>query len=198
MRRSVLAAFALTFTLVSPAHAALDAWSFGDQPGGAVAALAVSGQNALAAPASNAGGLFRSADGGATWQLLGGLGYRRVSSVAIDPAAGQPWYAATTTGLFRSLDHGDTWEVVATPLGTTASWSLVAVDRGTPGTAYIGSGTQIYRTTTGGSGTWTSVSTSAPSGGFDDILVDPVTHTAWGRRYGAGIYYVSSSGTAWT
>src|SRR3954451_16917208 len=194
MRRGVLAALALALTFVSPAHAALDAWSFGDQPGGAVAALAVSGQNALAAPASNAGGLFRSADGGATWQLLGGLGYRRVFSVAIDPAAGQPWYAATTTGLFRSLDHGDAWEVVATPQGTTVSWSVVAVDRGTPGTAYIGSGTHIYQTTTGGSGTWTSVSTGAPGGGFDDILVDPVLHNAWGRSYGAGIYVIGSSG----
>jgi len=66
MRCTVLAV-AVSLGLTAPAHAGLDAWSMGDQVGGA------------------------------TWQRVPQMDFRAVAGVAIDPSPGEPSYAATTT-----------------------------------------------------------------------------------------------------
>jgi photosystem II stability/assembly factor-like uncharacterized protein len=57
------------------------------------------------------GGLFRSVDGGASWQALGqGLPARGALAVAIDPRAPSRVYAGLAgEGLFRSVDGGIHW-----------------------------------------------------------------------------------------
>ncbi|MGH2559312.1 MAG: WD40/YVTN/BNR-like repeat-containing protein [Thermomicrobiales bacterium] len=57
-------------------------------------------------------GLYRSLDGGATWEQVGeGISDKRVLSVAIAPARGRAVYAGTEpSNLYRSEDDGRTWE----------------------------------------------------------------------------------------
>ena len=109
MRCAVLAV-AVSLGLSATAHAGLEAWSIGDQVGGAPEAVAVDGQYALIGVHGSGygGSLLRSEDGGATWQRVPQMDFRAVEGVAIDPSPGEPFYAATTTGMFRSLDHGHT------------------------------------------------------------------------------------------
>jgi photosystem II stability/assembly factor-like uncharacterized protein len=64
-------------------------------------------------------GVYRSTDGGATWQKGTGVpdnanGFR----IAVDPSNPDIAYAATGAGLYRTTDDGVTWTNVSLPTGT--------------------------------------------------------------------------------
>ncbi len=193
--RAAATALAIAILLVTPASAGVDAWTTGDQPGGDISSLALDGTTALG---GNDSGLYRSSDGGASWTRVGAFDYRRVTAVAIDPAAGEPLYAATTSGMFRSLDQGTSWASIDGAVGGSMNFSSVAVDSGAPGTALFLVGAKAYRSTTGGAGIWTDVSAGLPAGGLTDVLIDPQTHTAWGWAYEAGIFVLPVGSTTWS
>src|SRR3954454_20710786 len=63
-------------------------------------------------------GIYRSPDGGATWQKMGLEDTRHIGRIAIDPrdaatvyvaAAGHLWGANTERGVFKTTDAGSTW-----------------------------------------------------------------------------------------
>jgi photosystem II stability/assembly factor-like uncharacterized protein len=58
--------------------------------------------------------LYRSKDGGYTWQELSGtpFDHQAVLSIAVHPKNSQLLYVATITGLYRSADGGDAWSLV--------------------------------------------------------------------------------------
>jgi hypothetical protein len=207
-RRSLLAApiaLAVALAQAPAAVAAVNAWSAGSAEGGNVSVAALAGQRAFAGVRNGGtgGALLTSTDGGATWRRVTSFGYRDVTGVAIDPGVGQPVYASTFTGVFRSLDRGATWAEISGGTGNGKFFDGVAVDRGRPGTAFFErfstAGGGVFRTATGGAGLWTDV-----SGGLgmipllDGIVVDPVTHWAWGWRDGAGVFVLTDGATTWS
>ncbi|HEY1911964.1 MAG TPA: hypothetical protein VGG73_13645 [Vicinamibacterales bacterium] len=103
-------------------------------------------------------GLFKSTDGGTTWQpLTQGLpndGLGRIG-IAVAPSAGQRVYAivdAKEGGLFRSDDGGTSWSKVS---GDSRIWGRgwyfgkVVVDPKNPDLVYV-SNTGVYRSRDGG------------------------------------------------
>jgi len=63
------------------------------------------------------GGIFRTSDGGSTWQFLestGGEDFWFVNDLVFSPDGGRI-YAATRTGLWRSGDAGDSWKRILNP-----------------------------------------------------------------------------------
>jgi len=60
-------------------------------------------------------GVFRSTDGGATWDKLAvGLGAERIFALALDPHHQGTLYAGSWAGrVYRSSDGGDTWALTA-------------------------------------------------------------------------------------
>jgi hypothetical protein len=192
---AAVTALAIAVLVGTPAQAGIDAWSTGDQPGGEISSLALDGATALG---GNGSGLYRSSDGGASWTRVGAFDYRTVTAVAIDPAAGEPLYAATTTGMFRSLDQGTSWASITGAAGGNVSFTGVAVDSGAPGTALFLVGAKAYRSTTGGAGIWTNVSAGLPAGGLTGVLIDPQTHTAWGWAYEGGVFVLPGGATTWS
>ena len=105
------------------------------------------------------GGVYRSRDGGGSWELLnkgfGEAGNLKVSSVEINPADSRILYAATTDepyhdissgrGIFMSTDSGENWKPVNDGLGVLY-FNALAVDPSDPSVIYAGSsGNGVYK-----------------------------------------------------
>ena len=129
---------------------------------------------------SDEGGLFRSTDGGDTWDRLeGGLptGVLGRIGVSASPARrGRLWTIITAAdgrgGIFRSEDHGDSWKKVSDePELLTRGWyySHIYADPADPNTVW-GSNVRFFRSVDGGAG-WERVPT--PHGDNHDIWINP-------------------------
>ena len=101
-------------------------------------------------------GLFRSTDAGSQWEPVGGPG-NQVTALVIDSATPTTVYAAVyagamgnSGGVFRSSDSGATWAPMTTGPANTVI-SVLALDRSTPTTLYLGSRESgIYKSVDGG------------------------------------------------
>ena len=83
-------------------------------------------------------GVYKSGDGGASWEATKGLGGVQVTSLAIDPMSPLTIYAGTfqtSSGVFKSTDGGENWIPVGPDFGFIMS---LAVDPKTPSTIYAG------------------------------------------------------------
>ncbi|MGH3370302.1 MAG: WD40/YVTN/BNR-like repeat-containing protein, partial [Nocardioidaceae bacterium] len=132
-------------------------------------------------------GVYRSTDGGATWQHVGLPTSGNVGRIAVDPkdpkrvyvaAAGNLFVPGGERGLYRSTDGGDTWELALPTENPTTGATDVSIDPVNPqnilvGTwdhqrlpthrRYAGPGSGVYLSKDGGT-TWTEATLpGAPS-----------------------------------
>lgn len=117
-------------------------------------------------------GVFKSADAGASWSLLGGIPGAQV--LALDPNSAATVYAGTNRGVFASTDGGESWQSAG--LSGTSVIQLV-IDPIIPSTLYAAYGDRVYKTTDGGAN-WTGFALGLPSRpdvGVSAIIIDPVT-----------------------
>ena len=108
------------------------------------------------------GRVYRSADGGKSWQRIGEALGEEPRALAIDPRSTRTLYAITTkSGVFKSTNGGDSWKRVApTVRGAGTTWdgtqgAVVAVDPGNPRTVYAG-GSGLYWSTDAGA-SWSPI-----------------------------------------
>jgi photosystem II stability/assembly factor-like uncharacterized protein len=60
---------------------------------------------------TNKGGMFRSPDGGSTWQEINkGITYKEIWSVAQRPDTGEIFVGTGPVSIFKSANRGDSWE----------------------------------------------------------------------------------------
>jgi len=93
--------------------------SVGFTPAGGGTLIAATGDSVFGGGGTFAGmGVYRSTDGGKTWQHSTGVPDGVISfRVAVDPSNANVVYVATGGGLFRSADAGATFENVRLPTG---------------------------------------------------------------------------------
>lgn len=151
-------------------------------------------------------GVFKSVDGGRTWEHKGLTETRHVGAVVIHPtdpdivyiaAVGHLWGPNPERGVYRSEDGGDTWEKVLYIDENTGAIDL-AMDPGDPRTLFAatyqrrrtgfgfsadGDGSGIWRTLDGGD-SWTQLSEGLPSGYRGRIGLDVY------RRDGNRVYAI--------
>ncbi len=118
------------------------------------------------------GEVYKSTDGGATWEVVAGncLGVETgldepdVLALAIDPSDSAIVYAGATdspgciyysAGVFKSIDGGTTWAVSNTGLSSTSIQAL-AIDPTTPSTLFAGIDFGGLGQTTDGAATWSA------------------------------------------
>jgi photosystem II stability/assembly factor-like uncharacterized protein len=84
------------------------------------------------------GGIFKSTDGGGSWQATALASSERDGyAVAIDPRGADTVYAGTDLGVFKSTDGGGSWRALGAGLPGAAF--ALAVDPSSPTTVYAGS-----------------------------------------------------------
>jgi photosystem II stability/assembly factor-like uncharacterized protein len=119
------------------------------------------------------GALYRSDDGGSTWQPLSHGSVGGIQEIAIDPGDSSRVYVAAGNVAF-TVDGGGTWHTHF--LG--ANILTVAIDPVTPTTIYAGGSrfpvteSQLFKSTDGGV-TWSELPLSMGMGGVTSIAVDP-------------------------
>lgn len=162
-------------------------------------------------------GLFRSADGGASWIRLGS-GYpagntgnafqfvnQWINVIIVDPANSNTLYLASTSGSFRSTDGGLNWTQGTNSAGDVRS---LVLDTSAPAGArilYAGiSGRGVFRSNDGG-GSWTQVlSRTTPAvaaaigtapAGFNKTIVAIAPPTSPPNPAGVQVLYATLEGT---
>ena len=138
-------------------------------------------------------GVYRTTDGGETWEHRGLAGSERIAAIAVDPtdparvfvcATGPLWNAGGERGVYRTEDAGASWEPVL-QLNEDTGCSDLAMDPEEPGIMYAGMwqfrrwpwffesggpGSGLYRSTDGGD-SWTELEAGLPEGEKGRIAV---------------------------
>jgi uncharacterized protein (TIGR03437 family) len=103
-------------------------------------------------------GVFRSSDGGHTWQSIGltNLAAGPSAPVIVDPANRQTLYVGGDGSVFKSLDGGDHWFAVNSGL-LGPSVSGLAMDPANSSVLYACGAFGVFKTVTGGEGPGASI-----------------------------------------
>jgi photosystem II stability/assembly factor-like uncharacterized protein len=102
-------------------------------------------------------GIYRSTNGGASWEDITGPLTSLVYELAGDPADPSKAYAATYGGVYRTADAGRTWVAAE---GSVYGLGL-AVDPAAPSTLFAGGQKTVFKSTDGGV-RWSTVSSDLP------------------------------------
>jgi len=146
---------------------------------------------------SGGGGVYRSDDGGRTWNLIG-LGKETVRALAQAPTNPKILVAGALSGVYRSTDEGKSWERI-TPTGhpDLTRFDSVAFDPKDENIIYAGTYHLPWKTVDGGKN-WTSIK----AGMIDDsdvmsIVVDPANPENVHATACSGIYHSVNSAGNW-
>ena len=158
-------------------------------------------------------GLWKSEDGGATWNHLDSTNngtFYWCQDMAIHPIT-RDLYVATRSGLQRSSDGGTTWEKVL-GAGTAAGRnSICDIEFAADGTVFASIGIfeedGLYRSSTGDEGSWEKLTNGIPGSGVHriefatapsdaDVLYAIPTENSSDRHI-QGIYKTEDGGDSW-
>lgn len=169
-------------------------------------------------------GVYRSLDGGKTWQNMGLKDTKHIGRIAIDPqnpnnvyvaAAGHLWGPNKERGVFKTSDGGKTWsqslfinentgaiDIAMDPQSPMTIYAAMYQRRRTP-FGFNGGGPHsgLYKTIDGGA-TWTKMTSGLPDGitgriGIDIYRSNPNTVYAVIENAKGGIFRSDDRGATW-
>jgi hypothetical protein len=160
-----------------------------------VYALAFGGGSPAPLYAGTSTGLYRTDDGGASWQPIPNLnGF--VMSIVVDPSSPSTIYAVlppTALGVFKTTDGGESW----TNIGPDDQVNAFAVSSSSPSTVYAGTSSGVMRSDAGGDG-WVLTGEEYVLGSVHAIAVDPADSSVVYAATDHGLFRSVSGGTEWS
>ena len=136
--------------------------------------------------------LYKTRDGGASWQVLAGLTDRRIHALGVPDGYASWLYAATEGQLYRSTDGGTTWE-------TSGGWSGVtevlcmAISPRDPNKVYLGTAGRGLLMTVDGGSSW---SEALPGSRVLALTVGQQDGVVFAGT-DSGLYGTDDGGAAW-
>lgn len=157
------------------------------------------------------GGVFKSLDGGSTWQNKTngtGLGEDWVYSLAINPSNPAIVYAAThSKGIYKSTNGGNNWVWASSGIwdqGTVLGMRAVVVDPSQPSTLYAATwhGGAVFKSTDAGN-SWKTANVGLAGKKIYSLVIHPkypqlLYAAAWNSGTGGGIYKTANGGGSWS
>ena len=172
-------------------------------------------------------GVYKSKDGGETWQHVGLKDSERIGAIRIHPkngdivyvcATGHLWGANEERGVYQTTDGGKTWKQILAVNADTGC-ADIDIDPGDPNILYAamwqfrrradfftsgGPGSGLYRSRDGGK-TWTKLVQDLPPGPLGRIAVavapsrpNVVYATIESKEPSTALYRSDDLGTSWT
>jgi photosystem II stability/assembly factor-like uncharacterized protein len=160
--------------------------------------MAVDQSDAHRAYAAAETGLFRTTDGGASWQLLPILPeVVRVRSVAIDPSDSRRLLAGVDRrAIYISDDGGQTWRAAASGLEPNGSIHEIVFDPVHPSTVYMSDVLNgVYRSTDGGL-TWEIQNTGLSNRAVLGLSISSDGQHLYAATHGGGVFRMDLDGQA--
>jgi photosystem II stability/assembly factor-like uncharacterized protein len=152
------------------------------------------------------GGFYRSTNGGASFTNVSTPASGAwVAPWCQDPSTAMTIYAGTDK-VYKSTNQGTTWADVSGTLAGIGQFTVLKVAQSDPKVIYAGSGTRLYRTTSGGgAGTWNDITAGLPVASnfltgvaISDTNPDIAYATFSGYVAGEKVYRTSDGGNTWT
>ncbi len=141
------------------------------------------------------GEIFRSRDGGKTWDIMADMHGKSVRALAIAPSNARVLVAGTLDGIYRSRDGGDNWERISPEKhAEIKNVESIAIDPADPQVIYAGTWHLPWKTEDGGK-TWHNIK----KGVIDDsdvfsIVIDSLDPANIYISACSGIYRSESAG----
>lgn len=143
-----------------------------------------------------AGDVFRSMDGGKTWQTLPQMHGKSVRAFAISASDPQTLVAGALDGVFRSVNGGDTWQKISRSGNEIKNVESIAIDPKDPNVIYAGTWHLAWKTSDGGAN-WGHI--NKDKGLIDDsdvfsVIVDKSNSAVVFASACSGIYKSENAG----
>jgi photosystem II stability/assembly factor-like uncharacterized protein len=140
------------------------------------------------------GDLFRSQDGGKTWEMVPAMHGKSVRAMSIAASDTKVLVAGALDGVFRSNDAGQNWQKISATGAEIKNVESIAVDPTNPNVAYAGTWHLAWKTSDGGAN-WEHIN----KGMIDDsdvfsIIVDESNPATVFASACSGIYKSQTAG----
>ena len=148
---------------------------------------------------SQGGGVWFSANGGATFTRSSGLPTAVVTRVVAVTPDGRNAYATfggflglPSSHIFRTTDAGTTWTNISSNLPDVPLTAL-AIDPSDPTDIFVGSDVGVFRSVNGGA-SWVSFNQGLPNVSVSDLVFHPASGDLYAATYGRGMFRIRAPG----
>lgn len=146
---------------------------------------------------SGGGGVYRSADGGHTWNIIG-LAHETVRALAQSPTDPKLLLAGSLSGVYLSTDEGASWSrITPEKHDDLRNFDSVAFDPKDNNTIYAGTYHLPWKTSNGGKDWFPIVKGMIDDSDVMSIIVDPANSENVHATACSGIYRSVNGGTQW-